>query len=123
MERPDHIGATLILVSGGNNAATSREAAVEILALRVFNAADGDGVVVTRRLTDKLLADLGGHPDTCGCGICCLVELAAPSKVYWTAVVWQAQHQLHPRAGDSLALTVKPESRANQLDAAPRGSA
>ena len=76
-------------VAGGNNAVTSREAAVEILALRAFNAADRDGVVVTRKLTDKLLADLGGHPGTCGCGLCDLVELAAPSRVYWTASVWQ----------------------------------
>ena len=68
---------------------TSREAAVEILALKVFGAADRDGVVVTRRLTDTLLADLGGHSDTCGCGICSLLPLAAPSRVYWTAQVWQ----------------------------------
>ena len=79
----------MILVAGGDNAKTSREAAVEILALKVFNAADRDGAVVTRRMTDKLLSDLGGHSDTCGCGLCCLVELAAPSRAYWTASRWQ----------------------------------
>ena len=71
----------LILVSG---AATEQRPHArrpsKYLALRVFNAADRDGVVVTRKLTDKLLADLGGHSDTCDCGLCVLVDLAAPSQ-------------------------------------------
>ena len=78
-----------VIVAGADNAHTTREAAVEILALRAFNAADRDGVVVTRKLTDKLLAELARHSDTCGCGLCCLLPLAAPSRVYWTASVWQ----------------------------------
>ena len=38
--RPHHTGATLTTVPGGNNAITTREAAVEILALNVFGVAD-----------------------------------------------------------------------------------
>lgn len=72
-------------MAGGDNAKTSREAAVEILALKVFGVADQDGILVTRRMTDKLLADLGEHTDGCGCGLCCLLPLAAPSRVYWVA--------------------------------------
>ena len=37
----------------------------------------------------QTVAHLAEHPDTCSCGICSLVELAAPSRVYWTASRWQ----------------------------------
>ena len=72
----------MIVVAGSDNAITSREAATEILALQVFNYADRAGVVVTRKLTDERLAE---HAAGCDCGICELVQLAAPSKVYWMA--------------------------------------
>ena len=66
-----------------------REAAVEILALHVFGITDRDGVLVTRKMVDKRLAELTWHPDSCDCGLCELVDLAAPSRVYWTASRWQ----------------------------------
>jgi hypothetical protein len=76
-------------VSGGNNAVTSREAAVEILALDVFNVADRTGQLVTRALVANRLAELATHRVGCGCGLCELLGLAAPSKVHWTASRWQ----------------------------------
>jgi hypothetical protein len=76
-------------VSGADNAITSRESACEILALRVFNFADRNGVVVTRKLTDERLAELAEHVADCRCGVCCLLPLAAPSRIYWTASRWQ----------------------------------
>ena len=82
-------GATLSLVSGGNNAVTSREAAVEILALNVFGIADKDGKPVTRRMTEQRIEELAEHPQGCGCGLCDLVPLTTVSKVYWTASRWQ----------------------------------
>jgi hypothetical protein len=86
----DHPPAdTLTTVSGADNAVTSREAACEILALHMFGIADRTGVAVTRRMVDKRLAELAEHAAGCGCGLCCLLELAAPSRVYWTASRWQ----------------------------------
>ena len=55
-------GATIVTVPGGNGAVTSREAAVEILVLNIFGIADRDGLLVTRRMVDKRLAELGGRP-------------------------------------------------------------
>lgn len=82
-------GATLSLVSGGNSAVPAREAATEIVALRVFNHADRNGLPVTRRMVDERLAELAGHAAGCGCGVCSLLPLAAPSRIYWTASRWQ----------------------------------
>jgi hypothetical protein len=68
-------------------AVSSREAAVEVLALDAFNRADG--VLVTRTSVDARLAELRAHKDTCGCGLCAAAQIATTSKVYWLASRWQ----------------------------------
>ena len=69
-------------VAGAENAVTSREAAIEILALNVFGIADAAGRQVTRQLVESRLTELAGHPQGCGCGLCDLVGLVTVSKVH-----------------------------------------
>src|SRR5262249_62131552 len=86
-QRNRRCGARLFAVS--RTATTTREAAVEILALNVFGIADRTGQPVTRRLAEQRLAELAGHADACGCGLCDLVPPAAVRKGWWTASRWQ----------------------------------
>ena len=48
------------------------------------------GALITRRMVEERLAELGGHPEGCGCGLCELVPRVTVSKVWWCASRWQA---------------------------------
>ena len=82
--------ATLSLVAGSENAVTSREAAVEIVALHLFGIADREGALITRRMVDHHLAELASHPGDCRCAAPCgLVSKVTGNKVWWCAALWQ----------------------------------
>ena len=78
----------------GCNAITSRQAAVEVLSLHVFGRADAAGQMVTRRMVQERLSELGGHPHGCGCGLCDLVPRVTVTKVWRCASHWQADVNL-----------------------------
>ena len=69
---------------------TTREAAVEILALRAFNAADRNGTVITRRMVDELFDSWAEHADGCGCEVHDLIPLTTAAKVFQCASRWQS---------------------------------
>ena len=56
----------------------------------MFGIADRDGVLITRRMVEKRLAELAAHRVECGCGLCALLPLTTVSKVWWQASRWQA---------------------------------
>jgi hypothetical protein len=89
-------------VPGGNGAVTSREAAVEVLALNVFGLADAAGQLITRRMVESRLAELAGHPPGCGCGLCELLPLVTCSKVWWCASRLAGIDQPDPATGTAL---------------------
>jgi len=74
-------------VAGAENAVTTREAAVEVLALNVFNTAAG--APVTRAMVQNRLDELESHPPGCGCGLCELVPRVTVSNVQWLVARWQ----------------------------------
>jgi hypothetical protein len=81
-------------VAGGDNAITSREAAMEIVSVHLFSRAyDGD-IVATRRWIDDQLARLRNHPDGCLCREpCALAAKVSANKVHWTVQSWQRQYR------------------------------
>jgi hypothetical protein len=74
-------------VSGRDNAVSSRQQAVEVLALDAFNRADGQ--LITRRMVAERLAELAAHRGECQCGLCGLLERVTVAKIWRCASRWQ----------------------------------
>jgi len=72
----------------------ARVQAVEVLALNVFGIADTSGRLITRRMVTERLSELAGHRDGCKCGLCELLPLVTPAKVWCCASRWQADVNL-----------------------------
>lgn len=81
-------------MAGADNAITSRQAAVEILALNVFGTADRAGQLVTRRIVSERLSELAGHRDGCSCELCELLDRVTVAKVWRCASRWQSDVNL-----------------------------
>jgi hypothetical protein len=81
-------------VAGADNARTKRQAATEVLSLHVFGLADIGGKLITRRMVADRLAELGGHHEGCGCGLCSLLPLTTPTRVWRCASRWQSDVNL-----------------------------
>ena len=64
----------------GNGA--SREAAVEQVALHVFQNVDIGGQLITRRMVRDRLRELAGHQEGCRCGLCTLLPFVTETKVW-----------------------------------------
>ena len=82
------------------DARLKRQAAVEQVALNVFQNADTGGRLITRRMVAERLDELSAHKDGCWCGLCALLPLVTVSKVWRCASYWQAdvnrtRRQLH----------------------------
>jgi hypothetical protein len=75
-------------VAGADNARTVRQANAEILALRIFNQADGEPV--TRATVEAALSQWRAHPPACQCGLCDRARTVSVSRVYCTVWGWQA---------------------------------
>jgi hypothetical protein len=91
-------------VAATDNARTKRQSAVEVIALNVFGTADRVGQLVTRRMVSERLADLGGHPAGCGCGLCGLLPLVTATKVWPVASRWQTDVNLTRLAAQRCAV-------------------
>jgi hypothetical protein len=75
---------------GRVSAATTREAATEIVSVHLFGRAHEAGVAITRRWVDGQLERLCAHPPGCRCSEPYdLVRQVSPSRAYWTARTWQ----------------------------------
>lgn len=85
-----HIGATLLIVAGQDNAQLAKDTRTEQVALAIFAIAYRTRESVTRRLVDGELGRLRSHPPACRCcEPCTAARGVSPSRVYWTARTWQ----------------------------------
>ena len=89
--RPYYIGVMLRPVARTERARTEKQAQGEILALRLFDQADG--ALVTRADVETAMERWRAHPETCGCGICAAARSVSVSWVYTTVWAWQASIQ------------------------------
>jgi hypothetical protein len=86
---PGGCGATLFGVAGSANAKLRREAVAEILALRIFNQANGEAI--TRRVVEAQLTQWRSHPPGCRCDAPCdLADTVSVSRVWCVVWGWQA---------------------------------
>ena len=77
-----------MIVAKTERARTQKQAAGEILALKVFDQTGGQPI--QRATVEAAMARWRAHPQTCGCGICDLARTVSVSRVYTTAWAWQA---------------------------------
>ena len=80
----------------------TRVAAVEIVALNVFNRADRTGETITRGMVEARLDELRSHRPACQCGLCGCAAKASADQVYRTARGWQRAIAATPSAGVAL---------------------
>jgi hypothetical protein len=107
-------------VAVGAEKATLKDARTEIVALYIYEIACDALEVVIRRLVDRELERLKAHPRDCRCSApCALSRGVSPSRVYWTAHVWQNSSTVKNVVGRSRAAdrTRDPVPRSSPLRA------